>query len=96
MSYKVTYHCPHCETVVELERDGYLADKSVTPYPREGWTYVSVEEDYEAEDADGVRFVCGADGSTRDPDAEGCSREFYLSFLRHGTTTAGKAIKNRR
>jgi len=31
MSYPVTYYCPHCGTLVELERDGYLADKSVTP-----------------------------------------------------------------
>jgi len=36
MSYPVTYYCPHCGTLVELERDGYLADKSVTPYPSKG------------------------------------------------------------
>lgn len=96
MSYPVTYHCPYCETVVELQREGYLADKSVTTYPREGWTYVSVDDDYESDGADGVRFVCGADGSARDADAEGCGREFYLSFLRHGTTTAGAALGKRR
>ena len=37
MSYPVTYYCPNCETLVELERDGYLSDKAVTPYPFEGW-----------------------------------------------------------
>lgn len=62
VSYPVTYHCPHCETLVELDREGYLADKSVTPYPLEGWTYVAPDEEYEADDADGVRFVCGEEG----------------------------------
>ncbi len=95
MGYPVTYYCPHCETVVELEREGYLADKSVTPHPMDGWTYVSVDGAYESRDADGVRFVCGADGSTRDPDAEGCGRPFYLSFVRHGTTEAGRAVRQR-
>ena len=60
MSYPVTYYCPHCGTIVELERDGYLADKAVTPYPLEGWTYVAPAEPFEDEaDVDGVRFVCG-------------------------------------
>jgi hypothetical protein len=60
MSYPVTYYCPHCGTLVELERDGYLADKTVTPYPLEGWTYVAPAEPFEdADDVDGVRFVCG-------------------------------------
>ncbi|WP_423997776.1 hypothetical protein [Halorubrum trapanicum] len=75
MSYPVTYYCPHCGTLVAIEREGYLADKSVTPYPLEGWTYVAPTEPFDAEagegreddegadsdavDADGVRFVCG-------------------------------------
>ena len=63
MSYPVTYYCPHCGAYAELEREGYLADKSVTPYPLVGWTYVEPEEDYEAEGADGVVFTCGADGT---------------------------------
>jgi len=68
MSYPVTYYCPHCGTLVELERDGYLADKSVTPYPLEGWTYVDPTEPFEGDDADGVRFVCGeSDGVDWDP-----------------------------
>ena len=69
MSYPVTYYCPHCGTLVELERDGYLADKSVTPYPLEGWTYVAPAEPFEdAADVDGVRFVCGeSDGVVWDP-----------------------------
>ncbi len=68
MSYPVTYYCPHCGTLVELERDGYLADKSVTPYPLEGWAYVDPTESFEGDDADGVRFVCGeSDGVDWDP-----------------------------
>ncbi|EMA64845.1 hypothetical protein [Halorubrum kocurii] len=68
MSYPVTYYCPHCGTLVELERDGYLADKSVTPYPLEGWTYVDPTGEVEGDDADGVRFVCGeSDGVDWDP-----------------------------
>ena len=51
MSYPVTYYCPHCGTLVDLARDGYLADKSVTPYPLEGWTYVAPTEPFD--DADG-------------------------------------------
>ncbi|PSQ55948.1 hypothetical protein BRD22_07665 [Halobacteriales archaeon SW_8_68_21] len=49
MSYPVTYYCPHCGTLVALEREGYLADKSVTPYPLEGWTYVAPTEPFDAE-----------------------------------------------
>ncbi|SEH48012.1 hypothetical protein SAMN05192561_102354 [Halopenitus malekzadehii] len=41
MSYPVTYYCPHCETLVAVDREGYLDDKAVTPYPLEGWTYVA-------------------------------------------------------
>lgn len=67
MAYPVTYHCPACETIVEIERDGYLADKAVTPYPFEGWTYVEPTAAFE-DDADGVRFVCGeSDGVVWDP-----------------------------
>ncbi|GGN15946.1 hypothetical protein [Halarchaeum nitratireducens] len=55
----VRYYCPRCETVVAVERDAYLSDKSVTPYPLEGWTYVAPDGDYEESDVDGVRFVCG-------------------------------------
>lgn len=69
MSYPVTYYCPRCGTLVELERDGYLTDKAVTPYPLEGWTYVAPAEPFEdAADVDGVRFVCGeSDGVVWDP-----------------------------
>ncbi|ELZ34846.1 hypothetical protein C474_00757 [Halogeometricum pallidum JCM 14848] len=75
MSYPVSYYCPHCGAVVELERDGYLADKSVTPYPLVGWEYVDPAEAFEntveeasagsrtlSDDADGVHFVCGESG----------------------------------
>jgi hypothetical protein len=85
----VTYHCPRCGAVAELDRDPYLADKSVTPYPLEGWTYVSPTEEYESEDVDGVRFVCGESdvewahppASNRDDDP-GCGDTFYLNFVR--------------
>ncbi|MFD1597387.1 hypothetical protein [Halobellus rarus] len=59
MSYPVRYYCPHCGAVFELQREGYLADKSVTPYPLVGWEYVAPDEDFES--ADGVRLVCGED-----------------------------------
>ena len=91
VSTPVRYYCPRCETVVAMEREGYLADKSVTPYPLEGWTYVSPEALVEAdasgdaevavESADGVRFVCGESGGV-EWDGEGCGEPFYLSFVR--------------
>jgi hypothetical protein len=60
----VSYHCPRCGAVAELDRDAYLADRSVTPFPLEGWTYAAPSEDFEADEYDGVRFVCGdSDGA---------------------------------
>jgi hypothetical protein len=85
----VTYHCPRCGAVAALQRDPYLADQSVTPSPLAGWTYVGADEDYEADDTDGVRFVCGVD--TRD-DADGCGEPFYLSFVRF---EAGERVEPR-
>lgn len=76
MSVPVRYHCPRCETVVTLHRSASLADKSVTPYPLEGWSYTDVGGDYDA--ADGVRIVCG-EGET---DGEGCGEPYYLNFVR--------------
>jgi hypothetical protein len=84
----VTYTCPRCDAVVELERGAYLADKCVTPHPAEGWEYVPAYEvdpaDSDVEDAyaaagDGIELVCGA-SETRE---EGCGEPFYLSFVRH-------------
>lgn len=72
----VRYHYPRCGTVVALERDAYLADKSVTPYPLEGWRYAPIDGDYDA--ADGVRITCG-EGET---DGEGYGEDFYLNFVR--------------
>jgi hypothetical protein len=104
----VSYHCPHCGTIAELERDAYLADKSVTPYPLEGWEYATPDEEYES--ADGVRFVCSESGTEhlsfrppgRDPrdeetgDSEetavGCGEPFYLSFVRF---EAGEEVEPR-
>ncbi|MWV64028.1 hypothetical protein GRS48_04205 [Halorubrum sp. JWXQ-INN 858] len=66
MGFPVTYYCPRCETLVEVERDGYLADKAVTPYPFEGWTYADPTEPFEdRETVDGVRFVCGESAGVR-------------------------------
>lgn len=104
MAHPVRYNCPRCGTIATLERSGYLADKSVTQYPLEGWTYADVdradavvdgsEDPYAA--ADGVRIVCGEDGTDggepsvarRDPSNEpsesdgGCGKPYYLSFIR--------------
>ncbi|SMO63883.1 hypothetical protein [Halorubrum cibi] len=72
MGYPVTYHCPRCETIVEIDREGYLADKAVRPYPFEGWTYADPDEPFEGDAADGVRFVCGeSDGVVWDPHGDG-------------------------
>lgn len=76
MTVPVRYYCPRCETIVTLERAPTLDDKSVTPYPLEGWTYADVGGDYGA--TDGVRIVCG-EGET---DGEGCDEPFYLNFVR--------------
>ena len=82
MTVPVRYYCPHCETVVTLQRSASLADKSVTPYPLTGWTYAEVDGDYES--ADGIRIVCGErDGeSGADADGEGCGEPYYLNFVR--------------
>jgi len=83
MGYPVTYYCPHCEALVELEREGYLADKAVTPFPFEGWHYVAPDEPFEDRaDVDGVAFVCGEEGLLADADEEGCGESFYLSFVK--------------
>ena len=104
MSYPVTYYCPRCGAVHELEREGYLADKTVTAYPLEGWEYVTPDEPFEdADDVDGVRIVCGADeellltgeelpDAAEAPDS-GCGEPFYLSFVRF---EAGEEIQPER
>jgi len=71
----VRYYCPRCEAVATLDRDPYLDDKSVTPFPLEGWDYASPDED--VEDADGVRLICG-----KHTDEDGCGEPFYLNFVR--------------
>jgi hypothetical protein len=93
MGFPVSYYCPHCEAIVELERDGYLADKAVTPFPFEGWSYVSPDEPFEdREDVDGVEFTCGEDGTLKDGE-EGCGQSFYLSFVKFD---AGEEIDPRK
>lgn len=76
MAVPVRYYCPQCETIVTLQRSPRLADKSVTPYPLEGWSYTDIGGDYDG--ADGIRLVCG-EGDT---DGEGCGEPFYLNFVR--------------
>ncbi|UIO98607.1 hypothetical protein Hbl1158_08550 [Halobaculum sp. CBA1158] len=80
MSYPVTYYCPACGRLVELKREGYLSDKAVTPYPFEGWEYVSPDERFEDGAADGVRFVCGDHPTPELPaDAAGDSDESVVA-----------------
>jgi hypothetical protein len=96
VSFPVSYYCPHCGALVELEREGYLADKSVTPYPLVGWTYADPDDEFES--ADGVHLVCGESEASDltwtgdrsgaddidDPLGESpCGRDFYLSFVRY-------------
>lgn len=76
MSTPIRYYCPRCEAIVTLHRSAQLADKSVTPFPLEGWSYTDVDGDYD--EADGVRIICGS-GET---DGEGCGEPFYLNFVR--------------
>ena len=85
----VSYYCPRGGAVAELDRDAYLADKSVTPFPLDGWSYAAADEDFESDDWDGVRLVCGADDASwshppgADADGEpGCGEPFYLNFVR--------------
>ena len=73
----VTYTCPRCDAVVTLDRDAYLADKSVTPFALDGWEYAPAYGDFE--DAEGVEIVCGAS----ETDGEGCGELFYLSFVNY-------------
>jgi len=68
MSYPVTYYCPHCGTLVALEREGYLADKSVTPYPLEGWTYADPTEPFDADGSDEAEAE-SENGAARDDGA---------------------------
>ncbi|MFB6309717.1 MAG: hypothetical protein ABEH64_00910 [Salinirussus sp.] len=77
----VRYRCPRCGTVVSLDREARLADKSVTPYPLEGWNYTGIDGDYA--DADGVRIVCG------DRTDDGCGEPYYLNFVRY---QSGRAV----
>lgn len=72
----VSYHCPRCGAIAELERDAYLNDKCVTPDPLDGWKYADAHGDFE--DEEGVVIVCGAS----ETEGEGCGEPYYLSFVR--------------
>jgi len=90
----VSYYCPRCRAVAELDRDPYLADKSVTPFPLEGWSYADPSDDFEGDDWDGVRLVCGAgaeglewshlpsEDASEPAEEPGCGEAFYLNFVR--------------
>jgi hypothetical protein len=86
----VSYYCPRCGAVAELDRDARLADKSVTPFPLAGWAYASASDDFEGDEWDGVQFACGVDAAdwSHPPDASdtddspGCGEAFYLNFVR--------------
>jgi hypothetical protein len=71
----VTYHCPRCHALAELDRDAYLADKCVTPHPLDGWEYAAPWDAFE--EAEGVEIVCGAS----ETEGEGCGEPYYLSFV---------------
>lgn len=77
MTVRVTYECPHCGTIHSVERDAYLADKSVTPWPLEGWDYADPSPIGDYDDTDGIAFVCVTD------DDSGCGRPFYLNFVKY-------------
>lgn len=91
----VSYHCPRCGAVAELERDAYLDDRCVTAEPLDGWTYADAYEEFEgrraSKDASGEqsepRAFEGADGvvivcGAAETDGEGCGEPYYLSFVR--------------
>lgn len=73
----VSYRCPRCGALAELDRDGYLADRSVTAEPLAAWEYADAYEPFE--DADGVVIVCGA----AETDGEGCGEPYYLNFVKY-------------
>ena len=73
---EVRYYCPRCGAIATLDREGYLADKCVTPVPLDGWEYADAYDDFE--EADGVEIVCGAE----ETDGEGCGEVYYLSFVK--------------
>jgi hypothetical protein len=72
----VSYHCPRCGAIAELERDAYLNDTCVAADPLDGWEYADAYGDFE--DEDGVVIVCGA----AETDGEGCGEPYYLSFVK--------------
>jgi hypothetical protein len=91
----VSYHCPRCGAVAELERDAYLADRCVTAEPLDGWEYADAWEDSESRRASGdasgersdPRAFDDADGvvivcGAAETDGEGCGEPYYLSFVK--------------
>ncbi|RQG98354.1 hypothetical protein [Natrarchaeobius oligotrophus] len=85
MTVTVRYTCPHCGAVTSVDRAPTLADRSVTTTAQPGWAYAEPNDD-DLEDADGIAFVCGEDGSVTALDGEsveGCGRPFYLNFVRY-------------
>jgi hypothetical protein len=73
----VSYTCPYCDAVIRIDRDAYMADKSVTREPLGEYDYASTTDD-DRESADGIQFVCIGDPENGD---DGCGRTFYLNFV---------------
>lgn len=91
----VSYHCPRCGAIAELERGAYLADKCVTAEPLDGWEYANAYDGLAER-----RETDGAGAEPRDPPAyrdadgvvlvcgaaetegEGCGEPYYLNFVK--------------
>ena len=84
MTVTVSYACPHCGGLTHVDRPEELADRSVTLRPQAGWEYAN-PDDPDRESADGIAFLCGADGPVTTPtgdEVDGCGRPYYLNFVR--------------
>jgi hypothetical protein len=77
MTVRVTYECPFCGEIHSVERDAYLADKSVTKYPLDEWDYADPSPVGGYDDADGIAIPCVTESD------DGCGRVFYLNFVQY-------------
>jgi len=77
MTVRVTYECPYCGAIHGVERDAYLADKSVTMFPLEDWDYADPSPVGGYDDADGIAIPCVTE------DDDGCGRLLYLNFVQY-------------
>jgi hypothetical protein len=77
MTVKVTYECPYCGVIHSVERNAYLADKSVTKVPLPDWEYADPSPVGGYDDADGIAIPCVTD------EESGCGETFYLNFVKY-------------